>query len=70
MQIKATDYKPEEVVKMIREWTELTQEQFAKSMHRTRKTVQSWEYGDSYMNLKTFFELTKKHNIEIIIRKK
>lgn len=30
MQIKANDYKPKETVKFIREWTDLTQNDFAK----------------------------------------
>ena len=70
MQIKANNYKPKEIVKFIREWTELTQNDFAKSINRSRKTIEGYEYGTINVSLATFLKMCKEHNIEVIVRKK
>ena len=70
MQLKANDYKPKEIVKIIREWTELTQKEFADSIHRSRKTIEAYEYGKVNVSLATFLKICKTHDIEIIVRKK
>lgn len=70
MQLKATDYKPKEIIKFIREWTELTQNDFAKSIHRSRKTIEGYEYGTINVSLATLLKICKTHDIEIIILKK
>lgn len=70
MQIKATDYKPKEIVRFIREWTELTQNDFAKTIHRSGKTVADYEYGRINISLTIFLQMCKAHDVEVIIRKK
>ena len=70
MQMKANDYETKEIARIIREWTELTQKEFADTLHKSKRTIESWEYGDTTMNLETFLKIAKKHNIEIILRKK
>lgn len=70
MQLKASEYKPKEISKIIREWTELTQKDFAKSLNKSKRTIESWEYGTTTMSLKTFLEITNKYGIDVIIRKK
>lgn len=70
MQLKASDYKTKDIAKIIREWTELTQKDFAKSLNKSKRTIESWEYGTTNMSLKTFLEIAKKYDIEVIIRKK
>lgn len=70
MQVKGSDYKPREIVRFIREWTGLTQEQFAKSIHRSKKTIEAYEYGKVNVSLATLQKMCKVHDIEIIIRKK
>lgn len=70
MQLKANDYKPKEIVKFIREWTDLTQNDFAKSINRSRKTIEGYEYGTVNVSLATFLKMCKEHNIEVIVRKK
>ena len=35
MQLKANNYEPQEIIKIIREWTELTQADFAKTINRS-----------------------------------
>ncbi len=70
MQIKANDYKPKEIIKIIREWTELTQNDFAKSISRSRKTIEGYEYGTINVSLATFLKICKAHGIEVTVRKK
>lgn len=70
MQMKANDYETKDIARIIREWTELTQKEFADTLHKSKRTIESWEYGDTTMSLETFLTIAKKHNIEIILRKK
>ena len=70
MQLKTKDYQTKDISKIIREWTELTQKDFAKSLNKSKRTIESWEYGTTTMSLKTFLEITDKYGIEVIIRKK
>lgn len=70
LQLKANDYEPNEVVRIIREWTELTQEEFAKSINRKERTIEDYEYGRINFSYAIFLTMCKKHDIEIILRKK
>ncbi len=70
MQLKANNYEPKEIIKIIREWTELTQADFAKTINRSKKTVEAYEYGKANYSFDMFLKICKLHDIEIIIRKK
>ena len=70
MRMRANDYEPKEIIKIIREWTELTQNDFAKSIQRSRKTIEGYEYGTINVSLKILLKICREHDIEIIIRKK
>jgi len=70
LKIRANDYKPNEIAKIIREWTGLTQRQFGETLHRSRHTVQSIELGRSNIYLHTLLDMADRHGIEITIEKK
>ena len=70
MKFIANNYKPKEIIKIIREWTELTQDEFAKTIDRSKDTVQSYELGRNKITLDKFMEIAKKHNLIITIEKK
>lgn len=70
MEIKANDFKPNEIIKILREWTELTQNDFADSLHLSRKTIECYEYGTRRITLATILKICKDHDMEIIIKKK
>lgn len=70
MKIIANDYEPKDIIRIIREWTELTQKDFAKSINRTRDGIQKIESGKRGYNITTLLEIAKKHNIIITIEKK
>lgn len=52
MKINALDYDSKELVKIIREWSELTQEEFAKKVNVSKGTVQNYEQGKKIIHLK------------------
>lgn len=70
MQLKANDYSPKDIARIIREWTELSQKEFADTLQKSKRTVEAWEYGETTMNFKTFLKIAKLHDIEVILRKK
>lgn len=69
MQMNCNGYKPKEIIRTLREWTDLTQSDFAKSIQRSKKTIEGYEYGTRNVSLYTFLKICKTHNIEVIIRK-
>lgn len=70
MKFVANDYKPNEIIKIIREWAELTQKEFAKEINKSKDTIQSYELGRNKMSLDTFIEIAKKYNLKITIEQK
>lgn len=70
MKILANNYRPNEIIKIIREWSEKTQEEFAKEIGKSKDSVQSYELGRTKMSLNTFLEIAKKQGLIITIEKK
>lgn len=70
MKIKANDYQPNEIIKIIREWSGLTQRQFGETIHKSKHTVQSMELGRSGIYLHTLLDIADKHGLTITIEKK
>lgn len=70
MEIKANEYTPEELIKIIREWTELNRTEFGKSISRSQGAIKKYESGERDYTFKTFMTICKKHNIEITLTKK
>lgn len=70
MKIVANDYEPKDIIKIIREWTELTQKEFGKSINRSLRGIQDYEAGRRCYNINTLLDIAEKHNITITIEKK
>lgn len=70
MKIRANDYKPNEIMKIIREWKELTQKEFGKSIGKAQRTIQGIELGTSGYSMKTLLEIARVHHLVITIEKK
>lgn len=70
MQMKANDYEFQDIVKMIREWSELTQKDFAKKVNMEYGTITKYESGQRKGSFTAFINICKKNNIEIILKKK
>jgi len=70
LKIKANEYKPNEIIKIIREWTGLTQQQFGKMIHRSKHTVQSMELGRNNIYLHTLLDIANQYDLMVTIEKK
>ena len=70
MKIKANDYRANEIIKIIREWSGKTQEEFGKEINRTKNSLQPYEYGQRNYDFELLLKLAKKENLIITIEKK
>lgn len=70
MEIKATKYKGKDILKFIRQNTNLTQQEFAKTINKTRDWQASNETGRSRYFIDDLIEIANVHNLEIIIKDK
>ena len=55
MKINANKYEANEIMKIIREWTNLSQEKFAKELGRSRNGINNIEHNRNSHLLKWFF---------------
>lgn len=70
MEFKANKYNRAEIIRIIREWSELTQKEFASKIGKSKMTIQAYERNLSNYNIDTLLKIAKEFNLEIIIRKK
>lgn len=70
MKLSFNDYDPKDVIRIIREWTGLTQKEFGKTINKAERTIQDYESGRRRYYTTTLKEICKKHNIKITIEKK
>ncbi len=70
MKIVANDYNPQEIIRIIREWTELSQRDLGKAIHRSESCIQSYELGNRNYNMQTLLQIANAHGITVIIEKK
>ena len=66
MKVKLNDYDAETFIKVIREWTGLTQKEFAKVLGRSQRQIQGYEAGTTTYNIKTLEKISKEFDITII----
>lgn len=71
MKFVANDYEPKEIFKIIREWTELNQEELAKELNRkSRHGIKKYENGQNRFYFETILEICQNHDITITFEKK
>jgi len=70
MKLKANDYEAKDILKIMREWTELTQIEFADSVGLSNKSIQAYELGVKHCLFNVFLAIAKEHGIEITLEKK
>ena len=70
MKLIANDYEPNDIFRIIREWTELTQKDFAKTVNRSTRSIQDYEAGITKYSMNMLLDIAKKHNLKITIEKK
>lgn len=69
MKINANNYEAKDIIKIIREWTELSQTKFGKTINRGRDSINNIENGRNRMYLNDFLAMCKTHNISVTIEK-
>ena len=70
MKIKVNDYTKGEIIKILREWTGLTQEEFGKSIGKSKPSIQAYELDKVNYGIETILQIAKKHGITITMEKK
>ena len=70
MKIKANDYEPKMILKIIREWTEQNQAQFGESINLSKMTIQGYERGVRRYSFETLMEIADKYGLTVTIEKK
>lgn len=70
MKLTANDYEPQDIIKIIREWSELNQRDFAKSVGVSIHVIQSYEQGKRRYTFETLMRIAKVHNVKVIFEKK
>lgn len=70
MKIIANDYNERDIMKFLREGTELKQADFGKSIGLSAITIQGYERGIRNYTFKTFMKIAKKHGYVVTIEKK
>ena len=70
MKIKANEYEPEMVFKIIREWAQQTQTQFGESMNLSKMTIQAYERGVRRYSFETLMKIADQYGLTITIEKK
>ena len=70
LKIIANDYRANEIIKIIREWSGKTQEEFGKSINRTKNAIQFYEYGQRNYDFELLLKIAKSENLIITIEKK
>ena len=70
MEINANKYEPKDIIKIIRDSTNLTQKDFGKLVNKSSEWVKANEAGKTNYYFKDLLTLAKKCDIEIIMRQK
>jgi len=70
MKVILNDYDRGTFIKIIREWTGLTQKEFAKVLGKCERTIQEYEAGTTNYNIQILEKIIKEFNITFIAEKK
>lgn len=69
MKIIVNEYESKDVIKILREWTNLKQSEFGKSIGLSGMTIQSYERGTRRYTFETLMKIAKKYGYKITIEK-
>ena len=70
MKLKLNDYKDGEIIKILREWSNLSQEELDVKINKNRRNIYDYEKGNYTYNMVTLRKIAKVLNLDIIIVKK
>ena len=67
--IKNNEYTKGELIKIMREWSEKTQKQFAKELGKSEISIQKYEADQVNYGIQTLLDIARKNNIQLPLRK-
>jgi len=70
MKIKINEYSNSNLIRLIREWANLTQKEFAHLIRKDKRTIYDYEAGNYTFNMITLRKIMDKVGLEITIEKK
>ncbi len=70
MKISVKDYKNNDIIRMLREYSNLTQKDLAQKLDKSVRTVQRYEAGDIKIDLKIIREICELCDLMITIESK
>lgn len=70
MKLRLNDYSQAEATKIIREWSGMTQTEFAQTINKTLQTVQRYESGEINYSMGTFYDIIAAHGLVVTVEKK
>ena len=70
MKIIANNYEAKDVIKIVREWTDLTQKQFGESIYMSEHGIQGYELGTRRCPLEVLIKVANEHGFTITIEGK
>lgn len=70
MKLNMKDYTKGEAIRIIREWTNLTQKDFAKRIGKSKRTIEQYEANKVNYGVEVLKTIAKEFDIDIIIAKK
>lgn len=69
MKFRLNDYETKDVMRILREWTELDRKEFGKSINRSAKSIKSYENGERNYTVQLLKDIIKKYNITVVFEK-
>ncbi len=70
MKLNVNDYTKGEIIKIIRQWTNLTQKEFAQQVGKSKRTIEDYEGDVTNYSIQFLKDISRKFGLEIIISKK
>lgn len=70
MKFNINDYSKGAVIRIIREWTNLTQQEFANRIGKSKRTIEQYEAGKVNYGIDILKKIAKEFNIDIIVEKR
>ena len=70
MKLKANDYEAKDIIKILREWTELSQKEFGESIFMSSWAIHGYERNKRRFPVEVLLKIANKHGFAITIESK
>lgn len=70
LKLNLKDYNKGDVIRIIREWTNLTQKEFGQRVGKAKRTIEQYEAGIVNYKIDLLYKISNEFDIEIVFKKK